>query len=221
MTEWCWVNSLVHFLYCWQLGRNSHQDKWRAQRSSKEKERESTRGTGCFSPTEGNASQDLAPGHHVPCAATGSSCVKVGKNSNPMKLNLKHLMLALNTAFEQLKMKIFFKFWFILDISTHMIYRRHACTKCAYTSINLYIFLLYTHGPQLFTFLAMPSASFSSFSFSLLHVRATHHTTSHYLESIHSRPLARAVRQWPNLRSVSFSSRHIQSFAVFKFISTK
>ena len=76
----------------------------------REGERESTRGTGCFSPTEGNASQDLAPGHHVPCAATGSSCVKVGKNSNPMKLKLKHLMLALNTAFEQLKIKICFKF---------------------------------------------------------------------------------------------------------------
>ena len=73
--------------------------------------RESTRGTGCFSPTEGNTWQDRAPGHHVPCAATGSSCVKVGKNSNPMKLKLKHLMLALNTAFEQLKIKICFKFW--------------------------------------------------------------------------------------------------------------
>ena len=67
--------------------------------------RESTRGTGCFSPTEGNASQDLAPGHHVPCAATGSSCVKVGENSNPMKLKLKHLMLALNAAFQTEKWK--------------------------------------------------------------------------------------------------------------------
>ena len=71
----------------------------------REGERESTRGTGCFSPTEGNASQDLAPGHHVPCAATGSSCVKVGENSNPMKLKLKHLMLALNAAFQTEKWK--------------------------------------------------------------------------------------------------------------------
>ena len=71
----------------------------------REGERESTRGTGCFSPTEANASQDLAPGHHVPCAATGSSCVKVGENSNPMKLKLKHLMLALNAAFQTEKCK--------------------------------------------------------------------------------------------------------------------
>ena len=71
----------------------------------REGERESTRGTGCFSPTEANASQDLAPGHHVPCAAAGSSCVKVGENSNPMKLKLKHLMLALNAAFQTEKWK--------------------------------------------------------------------------------------------------------------------